>query len=80
MAEMFGCIPLKFLVPLVAYDGGSTSGQAFFGDIDVVTFHPLWPVPTVTAVNESCAFKEEGGTGYNRSFLQKKALGKSDIN
>jgi len=66
---MFGGIPLEFLVSFVAHRRRPTPGQAFLGNIYMVALHPLWPVATVTAVDKSGTFKEEGSPGYNWSFL-----------
>lgn len=66
---MFGSVPLELLVPLVAHYWRAPPGQALFGDVNMVALHPLWPVPTVTAVDESGALQEKGGAGHNRSLL-----------
>lgn len=66
---MLGRIPLQLLVSLVAHDGGPAPGQALLGDVHVVALHPLWPVATVTAVDESGALQEEGSASDNWSFL-----------
>lgn len=71
LAEMFGSVPLEFLVSFVAHNRGSAPGQASLGDIYVVALHPFWPVATVTAVDESGAFEEEGGPGHDWSFLEE---------
>lgn len=71
LAEMFGGVPLEFLVSFVAHNRRSAPWQASFGDIDMVAFHPLWPVATVTAVDKSGTFEEEGGPGHNWSFLEE---------
>lgn len=69
---MLGSIPLEFLVSFVARNRRSAPGQALLGDIHMVALHPLWPVATVTAVDKSGTFKEKGGAGHNRSFLQEQ--------
>ncbi len=76
---MFGSVPLEFLVALVAHDGRSASGQASLGDVHVVALHPLWPVATVAAVDESGAFEEKGGPGDDWSLLEGAESGKGVV-
>lgn len=68
---MFSSVPLEFLVSFVANNRGSAPGQAFLGDIYMVALHPLRPVTTVTAMDESGTFKEKGGPGHNWSLLEE---------
>lgn len=70
LAEMFGGVPLEFLVPLVAHYGRSAPGQPSLGDIYMVALHPLGPVAPITAVDKTSTFEKEGGTGHNRRFLK----------
>ena len=69
VAEVFGSVPLQLLVPLVAHHGGPAPGQPTLGDVHMVALHPLRPVATVTAVDETRALQEEGGAGNHGSFL-----------
>lgn len=69
LAEMFGGVPLKLLVPFVTHDGRAAPGQASLGDIHVVALHPLRPVAAVASVDESRALKEKRGPRHHRSFL-----------
>ena len=70
LAELFGSVPLQFLISLVAHDGGPAPGQAPLGDIHVVALHPLRPVATVAAVDKTGAFQEERGPGHHWRFLE----------
>lgn len=67
---MFGCIPLEFLVSLVAHYWRAAPGQPSLGDIYMVALHPFWPVAPITAVDKTSTFEEEGGSGHNRCFLK----------
>ena len=68
---MLGSVPLQFLVPLITHNRRAAPGQASLGDIHVVALHPLRPVSTVTAVDESGTFEEERGPSHHRSFLEE---------
>lgn len=71
LAEMFGSVPLEFLVPFVAHDRWPAPGQASLGDIYVVALHPLWPIAAVTAMDKTGTFKEEGSPCHDWSFLEE---------
>lgn len=58
LVEELSCIPLQLLVPFVAHNRRTATGQAFLGDVHMVALHPLRPVATITAVNKTCTLKE----------------------
>lgn len=70
LVEELSCIPLQLLVPFVAHNGRTSTGQAFLSNVHMVAFHPLGPVATITAVNEACTFEEQGCSCHYRSFLK----------
>lgn len=70
LVEELSCIPLQLLVPFVADNRRTSTGQAFLGNVHMVAFHPLGPVATVAAMNKTCTLKEQGCSCYYRSFLK----------
>lgn len=78
LVEELSCIPLQLLVPFVAHDRRTSTGQAFLSNVHMVALHPLGPVATITTVNEACTLKEQGCSRHYRSFL--KCLQKITLN
>lgn len=78
LVEEFSCIPLQLLVPFVAHDRRTPTGQPFLGNVHMVALHPLGPVATITAVNEARTLEEQGCSRHDGSFL--KGLQKITLN
>lgn len=70
LVEEFSCVPLQLLVPFVAHNRRTATGQAFLSNVHMVALHPLGPVATITAVNEACTLEEQGCSCHYRSFLK----------
>lgn len=70
LVEELSCIPLQFLVPFVANNRRTSTGQAFLSNVHMVALHPLGPVATVAAMNKTCTLKEQGCSRHYRSFLK----------
>jgi len=70
LVEELSCIPLQLLVPFIAHDRRTPTGQPFLSNVHVVALHPLGPVATIAAVNEARTLKEQGCSCHYRSFLK----------
>ncbi len=71
LVKMFGCVPLELCVSFVSCYRGSSSGQPSLSDVHMVTFHPLWPVTTVTAMHKTSTLQEKRGSCHHGCFLVK---------
>lgn len=71
LVEELSCIPLQLLVPFVAHNRRTSTGQTFLSNVHMVALHPLGPVATIAAVNEARTLQEQGCSCHYRSLLKR---------